>query len=845
MEMIIAMGIQASLLIVIVLIIRLFTRRLPKIYIHMLWLLVVARLILPVFIESSIGVLPQPAVEAVINQADDVGNGENTSSGKVYSGEKENSISGVTGDNAVSAGNTAYTGNTEDIHTDYDITADIAENSEISPAGKSAQPLIRNLFNSRLFQQIILSVYLCGAFGIQVYVVTKYIHMHRKMRFATRYKDNVWQSDKVAAPFVMGFFKAKIYIPYGLEGNELEAILSHERMHIKHCDHIVRLLMMVAICLHWWNPLVWVAMNLMKRDMEMFCDESVLRDADIETRRNYTNALLNYACRQNGIIPVLSFGESNVERRIKNIFRFRRPGIIVSCVLLAAVAAAAVVFFTTAGDEKSGNTDDIIANNETSQDETTEEPATEQELETDIWSSMMGDDGVDWSIVRYEGYMDELESHCESRPEGVLSGKGSVSGFTGNDFDGDRLIDRIYREYEENEGMHYYLHMGNGEKYDLGIFYAGEYNCVLSTVDLTGDGTDEIALYSSGWSSGDGIYNTGIFKWEDGQYRRMHLNIDERGHDFNLEFVQDNDRYTLNVYCPDTDTNIIYRNLTENELEYCYFITEEDEKSKNARYTPFSTVIVEYDGMPAVKYTYNLGVKSSEYVQEIVTYTDGVEKTVRMDMEMIDLYTYYQSDGKYSLDSVRYSEFEYMGNYKVLHGEDASILVGTVGDDTYSWAVIMVCPDASAVRIWSDEIDTSHSSRAAYFACSINGEDYILRYNPYAQQGMADYDYKLFKINESGEEVVADENNIVFDSQNTMGGQHTSSKEEITEFINTVNFYLENSRLLVSTLEGVTETGDGQICNYRENLDVMNFDMESAGLDPDNYTVEEKIELMY
>ncbi len=168
--------------------------------------------------------------------------------------------------------------------------------------------------------------------------------LHRRIRTATLLEGNVWQSENVHSPFIVGIFRPKIYIPYGLSERQLEHVLAHERCHIKRLDHIVRTLSYLVLCLHWFNPLVWLAFHLMGRDMELSCDEKVLsRSGD---KAEYSETLLSFAYPRRFPTPTpLAFGESSVAQRIKNALKWHKPKFWVSAIALvcclAVIAACA------------------------------------------------------------------------------------------------------------------------------------------------------------------------------------------------------------------------------------------------------------------------------------------------------------------------------------------------------------------------------------------------------------------------------------------------------------------------------------------------------------------------
>lgn len=167
---------------------------------------------------------------------------------------------------------------------------------------------------------------------------------------------------KIATPVVTGILKPRIYLPFDLNEPELSHVLVHERMHVKRKDHWLKLLFYIAVIIHWFNPLVWLAYRLLERDMEMACDEAVLEKMGIEVKTEYCESLLNLAVSKNHFVgnPV-AFGESDVKRRIKNLLNYKKPYLWVTIVAVIVIAAVAVICLSSPVEEK-GSEKEIIAN---------------------------------------------------------------------------------------------------------------------------------------------------------------------------------------------------------------------------------------------------------------------------------------------------------------------------------------------------------------------------------------------------------------------------------------------------------------------------------------------------
>jgi len=188
-------------------------------------------------------------------------------------------------------------------------------------------------------------VWLAGITVMVAYGVISYFVLKHKMRNAACVEANIYEANNIKSPFVLGFFSPKIYLPFGLSEKERGYILLHEQTHIRRRDHIVKFMAYFVLCLHWFNPLAWVAFLLMGVDMEMSCDERVLKEMGGETKKDYSLSLLSLATERRliGNSP-LAFGEGSVKGRIKNVLNFKKPSRIIIAAAMALVLVLSVGF---------------------------------------------------------------------------------------------------------------------------------------------------------------------------------------------------------------------------------------------------------------------------------------------------------------------------------------------------------------------------------------------------------------------------------------------------------------------------------------------------------------------
>lgn len=290
------MSLTGAYVIAAILLVRLLLKKAPKVISYALWTVAGFRLVFPFSIQSVLSLLPfktAPIPQDIAMQAVPRFN------------------SGVTAiDNAISA---------------------------VLPAATPATSV--NPLQLRLL--ICSYLWMLGIAALLVYSCVSILLLKRRLRGAVSVGDNIYVADNLKTPFVLGLFRPKIYIPSGLSDEERRYITLHERTHIQRRDHIVKMLAYFVLCLHWFNPLVWVAFVLMGADMEMSCDERVMRELGGGIKTAYSLSLVRVAAGHrilNG--SPLAFGEGGMKERVKNVLQFKKHSRVM---IIAAVALAAVV----------------------------------------------------------------------------------------------------------------------------------------------------------------------------------------------------------------------------------------------------------------------------------------------------------------------------------------------------------------------------------------------------------------------------------------------------------------------------------------------------------------------
>ena len=186
-------------------------------------------------------------------------------------------------------------------------------------------------------------VWLAGLAAMTLHAAVSAVRLRRRLAAAVRLSDGVWEADGIAAPFVYGLIRPKIYLPFGLPETDRTHILLHERTHVRRGDPWWKLLAFVILTAHWWNPAAWLCWGLFCRDMEMSCDEAVLQCLGPEVKQAYSRSLVNFATGRHfpAAVP-LAFGESGTGSRVKNVLGWKqaRSGAVFLAVCLCLVVAA-------------------------------------------------------------------------------------------------------------------------------------------------------------------------------------------------------------------------------------------------------------------------------------------------------------------------------------------------------------------------------------------------------------------------------------------------------------------------------------------------------------------------
>ena len=325
------MSVCASWIAAAVLVLRFCLKRAPKWVNVLLWGFVAARLICPVSIESALSLIPR---------ADAISSAVLTAPGQ---------------------------------------TAAAPVIGGAAAAGAAANPL-------QTWIPILAWVWLARVVVLFLYTTVSTLRLRRKVCEAVRLRGNIYQSEQVASPFVLGTFQPRIYLPYRMGSRDQQHVIAHEQAHLRRGDHLWKPLGFLLLTIHWFNPLMWLSYVLLCRDIELACDEKVIKELGFEQRADYMQALVSCSVSRRRIAACpLAFGEIGVKERVKSVMNYKKPTFWIILAAIIACIVLAVCFLTDPVASKTEQpSDPAVSNTEATPDPADtapEEPAqpTEQD----------------------------------------------------------------------------------------------------------------------------------------------------------------------------------------------------------------------------------------------------------------------------------------------------------------------------------------------------------------------------------------------------------------------------------------------------------------------------------
>lgn len=312
------MSFSASILIIAVIFLRQLFKRAPKWICCVLWVLVAIRLAVPFSIESAFSLIPSTQVVS-----------NSTSTAASY----------------------------------FNF-----ENAQ--PVSQGSEDSLINIFGF---------VWVAGVAVMLLYMLISYLLLKRRVSERIRFKDNIWLCDRIKTPFILGIIRPQIYLPTNLSDNEKEYVIAHELAHKKRGDNIWKPLGYLILSIHWFNPLCWLAFWLYTKDIELACDERVIKNYDAANKRRYSSALLSCSVEKHMLSACpFSLDESGLKNRIKSVLNYKKPALWIIITALVVCIATAALFLTSPKSQPPKETpkNETSAISDTTPPTTSTEPAT-------------------------------------------------------------------------------------------------------------------------------------------------------------------------------------------------------------------------------------------------------------------------------------------------------------------------------------------------------------------------------------------------------------------------------------------------------------------------------------
>lgn len=298
------MSISAAWVLLAVLILRLIFKKAPKRITVLLWCIVGLRLIMPFSVESIFSLIPSSETVS-----------------KAWDSPRPNLNSGITViDNGIN--------NYLEGHYFEGVTRPAGHFTDITTIAAAA--------------------WLIGTAALLIYTAVSFFRLKKGLRTAVLLRDNIFQSEKISSPFVFGIIKPKIYLPFGITERDAESVILHEQAHISRRDYLWKPLGFLLLCVHWFNPLMWLAYVLFCRDIEFACDERAIGLLNTDKRADYSEALLNCSAGRHMLFAYPpAFGEVGVKSRVKSVLNYKKPAFWLAAAAVIAGIAASVCLLTS------------------------------------------------------------------------------------------------------------------------------------------------------------------------------------------------------------------------------------------------------------------------------------------------------------------------------------------------------------------------------------------------------------------------------------------------------------------------------------------------------------------
>ena len=760
------LSISASWLILAVLVLRVVLKKAPKWVMPLLWGVVALRLVCLFSIESALSLIP--SAETIPSE--------------IVTETREPVL---------------YEQATLDI-----VTNPTLPSAAEVPVGVSRQ-------QAQVDFNIYSVLWLAGMAALLVHALVSAGKLKRKLATAILLRDNIYESEFVDSPFVFGVVKPNIYLPMHMDEGTAAYVIAHERAHLARRDHWWKVLGYLVLALHWFNPLVWVAYILFCRDIELACDEKVVKGLDGAARADYSQALLSCAAPKRAVAACpLAFGEGNIKTRVKSALHYKKPAFWVAAAAVLAVVIVAVCFLTNPRSERGSL---VWAQKLNAADVASIELYVPAEGEARQYKKLDTEEmaqAVELINSSRGTYIEKPETVYAGLPvwflltmdDGTVHAVGSVVG-------------------------HYLII--DGDTFDADVENQAEWeNYVLkgdsaSPIDMA----DRLSYALYGMTTG--VYTLGEAVFEDSVW--------ETSYEETFANTKSTPELWLSSALGTDMTGILYGTVTA-ARGYSYRFSEWEEIDltvSNFDWLFRSGSGEDWDGTSAARLRREnahawRGTRTGEDVNATVPMAEirRQDELTAMDQWLL----LQQKDGSlYLVMGYRSGGLPYSGAHPYrwivrlnggateltradLNGDGIEEVISYTGTSTQEPYRLRVS-NQSGEELWSAELGLAHVGWSSYFLYRDSVKTALLCYEPTMYQGEASYSYELFMLSENGTTTLA-ENSVSF-SVNSDSAD--SWPAEARKFADEVNRLLDKSELLFSTLNAELHSyGDGTVIRCAE-----------------------------
>lgn len=779
------LSISASWLILAVLVLRVVLKKAPKWVMPLLWGVVALRLVCLFSIESALSLIP--SAETIPSEI--------------------------------------VTETREPVLYEQ-ATLDIATNPTLPSAAEVPVGVSRQ--QAQVDFNIYSVLWLAGMAALLVHALVSAGKLKRKLATAILLRDNIYESEFVDSPFVFGVVKPNIYLPMHMDEGTAAYVIAHEHAHLARRDHWWKVLGYLVLALHWFNPLVWVAYILFCRDIELACDEKVVRGLDGAARADYSQALLSCAAPKRAVAACpLAFGEGNIKTRVKSALHYKKPAFWVAAAAVLAVVIVAVCFLTNPRSERGSL---VWAQKLNAADVASIELYVPAEGEARQYKKLDTEEmaqAVELINSSRGTYIEKTETVYAGLPvwflltmdDGTVHAVGSVVG-------------------------HYLII--DGDTFDADVENQAEWeNYVLkgdsaSPIDMA----DRLSYALYGMTTG--VYTLGEAVFEDSVW--------ETSYEETFANTKSTPELWLSSALGTDMTGILYGTVTA-ARGYSYRFSEWEEIDltvSNFDWLFRSASGEDWNGTSAAKLRReNAHAWRGTKTAEDDNATAPLERYLRWDelAAMDQWLLLQQKDGSlYLVMGYRSGGLPYSGAHPYrwivrlnggateltradLNGDGIEEVISYTGTSTQEPYRLRVS-NQSGEELWSAELGLAHVGWSSYFLYRDSVKTALLRYEPTIYQGEASYSYELFMLSENGTTTLA-ENSVSF-SVNSDSAD--SWPAEAQKFADEVNRLLDQSELLFSTLNAEMHSyGDGTVIRCADPSEsdgsrtLMSADLDNDG----------------